>query len=150
MNCTAYKCAVRYTRLPNHAQRHRTRSITVLAKNEQKQPSRDETPQDKRAAPAKPVASSKGGSSKPTVQGSSTPTESKKQPGLAVRSEVASKDRREAGSTSVPQPTPSLRQSSDTRNRSSDADWGPVEQDKDRVGTLVLPHVACYVWPRRQ
>lgn len=135
MNWTAYKCAATYTRLPPRCQRYRARSVTVFAKNEQKQPSRDDTPQDKREAPARPTAGGKSAPfNKASAQAAPTPDDSKKQRDPALRSENAKKDKREAGGTAVSQSPPSLRQHADSRKSSHDDGWGPVEQGRDAIG----------------
>lgn len=134
MNWTAYKCAATYTRLPPRCQRYRARSVTVFAKNEPKQPSKDDTPQDKREAPARSIAGGKTPFNKAPAQAASTPNDSKKQRDPTPRSENAKKDMREAGGTTVAQPPPSLRQHADTRKSSQDDGWGPVEQGRDAIG----------------
>ena len=143
MNLTAYKCTAGYTRVPHRGHRYRARSVKVFAKNEPKQPSRDETPQDKRVAPATSIAGNKAPSKKASGPVAAKPNDSKYQRDPTLRSENAKKDKREAGGTSVAQPPPSLRQQSDTRKSSLDDGWGPVEQGRDAIGKLVC----CYMWP---
>lgn len=149
MTWTAYKCAARHPWLSCPAQCHRARSIVVRAKNDPKQPHKEDklkdkpkdNPKDNRESSARPVAGSKGPSSIPTVQ-PSTPDDGKKQRNQPLRSEIANKDSREGGGKSVVNPAAGIRQNSDTRKTSLDAGWGPAEQDRDAVGELVLLHKA--------
>ena len=141
MTWTACKYAARHPRLSCPAQHHRSRRIAVRAKNDQKQPHKEDNSKDNFEASARPVTGNRGHSSKPAVQ-ASTPDDSKKQRSAPLRSEIANKDRREAGGKSVVNPTASIRQNLDTRKSSLDAGWGPVEQDRDAVGELVLLHRA--------
>ena len=140
MTWTAHKCAARHPRLSCPAQHHRSHSIAVRAKNDEQQPHKEDKPKDGREVSARPVAGIKGPSSKPVVQ-ASRPDDGGKQRNQSLRSEIASKDRREAGGKSVVNPTPGIRQNSAPR-KSLDAGWGPVEQDRDGVGELVLLHKA--------
>ena len=145
MTWTASKYAARHPWLSCPAQCRRSRSIAVRAKNDPKQPHKEDKPKDNakdnRELSARPVAGNKGPSGKPTVQ-PSTPDDGKKQRNQPLRSEIANKDSREAGGKSVVNPAAGIRQNSDTRKTSLDAGWGPAEQDRDAVGELVLLHKA--------
>ena len=133
MAWTAYKYAAWNPRLSCPTQHHQSRSIAVRAKNDQKQPHKEDNSKENREASAKPVTGNKGPASKPAAQ-ASTPDDSKKQRNAPLRVENVNKDRREAGAKSVVNPTASIRQHSDTRKSSLDAGWGPIEQDRDVVG----------------
>lgn len=145
MSWTAYKCAARHPRFACPTQHHRSRSIAVRAKNDQKQPHKEDKPKDNREVSARPVAGKEGPSSKQGIQ-ASTPDDKSKQRNQPLRSEIANKDKREAGGKSVVNPTAGIRQNSDTRKSSLDAGWGPVEQDRDAVGGLMLLHKALSVY----
>ena len=143
MNWTAFRCVAGYSRIPKPAQRYRSRSVTVCAKDDKKEPPKQDNPQDNRAASAKPIAGNKGPPVRPAVKAASTSDDSNKQRNQPVRPELANKDRREAGGKSVAVPTGSLRPNPDARKASLDADWGPVEPDRNPVGELVLHVQPC-------